>query len=220
MNVGIISKDHLLLNKISEKVDTLLDTSIIQKYNTFDSFLKNRRNFCIDCIFIDLSLENWLEKSKEIKEKFQNIGIVFVSDDLHDSYKVYEVEHISFIFKEDLSYVEQALKLCENRFQNEKFVHFSWKSTLIVQKAKDILYFERDKRRTIIHMKNGETWITYKHIDDFEKEVIEDFIRIHVSFLVNRNHFKTVTRDKIQLVDGTYVPISRKYMKQFKGMYE
>ena len=53
-----------------------------------------------------------------------------------------------------------------------------------------------------------------------EEEVIEDFIRIHVSFLVNRNHFKTVTRDKIQLVDGTYVPISRKYMKQFKGMYE
>ena len=31
---------------------------------------------------------------KEIKDKFQNIGIVFVSDDLHDSYKVYEVEHI------------------------------------------------------------------------------------------------------------------------------
>ena len=57
-------------------------------------------------------------------------------------------------------------------------------------------------------------------VDDFEEEVIEDFIRIHVSFLVNRNHFKTVTRDKIQLVDGTYVPISRKYMKQFKGMYE
>ena len=45
---------------------------------------------------------------------------------------------------EDLSYIEQALRLCENRFQNEKFVHFSWKSTLIVQKAKDILYFERD----------------------------------------------------------------------------
>ena len=220
MNVGIISKDHLLLNKISEKVDTLLDSSIIQKYSTFDGFLKNRRNFCIDCIFIDLSLENWLEKSKEIKEKFQNIGIVFVSDDLHDSYKVYEVEHISFIFKEDLSYVEQALKLCENRFQNEKFVYFSWKSTMIVQKTKDVLYFERDKRRTIIHMINGETWTTYKHIDDFEEEVKDDFIRIHVSFLVNRNHFKTFTIDKVQLVDGTVVPISRKYIKPFKELCE
>ena len=220
MNVGIISKDHLFLNKVSEKIDVLLDKYIIQKYSTFDSFLKNRRNFDIDCIFIDLSLENWLEKSKVIKDKFQNIGIVFVSDDLHDSYKVYEVEHISFIFKEDLSYVEQALKLCENRFQNEKFVHFSWKSTLIVQKAKDILYFERDKRRTIIHMINGETWTTYKHIDDFEEEVKDDFIRIHVSFLVNRNHFKTFTRDKVQLVDGTVVPISRKYIKPFKELCE
>ena len=150
----------------------------------------------------------------------QNIGIVFVSDDLHDSYKVYEVEHISFIFKEDLYYVEQALKLCENRFQNEKFIHFSWKSTMIVQKTKDVLYFERDKRRTIIHMINGETWTTYKHIDDFEEEVIEDFIRIHVSFLVNRNHFKTFTRDKVQLVDGTVVPISRKYIKPFKELCE
>ena len=220
MNVGIISKDHLFLNKVSEKIDVLLDKYIIQKYSTFDSFLKNRRNFCIDCIFIDLSLENWLEKSKEIKEKFQNIGIVFVSDDLHDSYKVYEVEHISFIFKEDLSYVEQALKLCENRFQNEKFVYFSWKSTMIVQKTKDVLYFERDKRRTIIHMINGETWTTYKHIDDFEEEVKDDFIRIHVSFLVNRNHFKTFTRDKVQLVDGTVVPISRKYIKPFKELCE
>ena len=220
MNVGIISKDHLLLNKISEKVDTLLDSSIIQKYSTFDSFLKNRRNFDIDCIFIDLSLENWLEKSKVIKDKFQNIGIVFVSDDLHDSYKVYEVEHISFIYKEDLSYIEQALRLCENRFQNEKFIHFSWKSTMIVQKTKDVLYFERDKRRTIIHMINGETWTTYKHIDDFEEEVKDDFIRIHVSFLVNRNHFKTFTRDKVQLVDGTVVPISRKYIKPFKELCE
>ena len=154
MNVGIISKDHLFLNKVSEKIDVLLDKYIIQKYSTFDSFLKNRRNFDIDCIFIDLSLENLLEKSKVIKDKFQNIGIVFVSDDLHDSYKVYEVEHISFIYKEDLSYIEQALILCENRFQNEKFIHFSWKSTMIVQKTKDVLYFERDKRRTIIHMIN------------------------------------------------------------------
>ena len=220
MNVGIISKDHLFLNKVSEKIDVLLDKYIIQKYSTFDSFLKNRRNFDIDCIFIDLSLENWLEKSKEIKEKFQNIGIVFVSDDLHDSYKVYEVEHISFIYKEDLSYIEQALRLCENRFQNEKFIHFSWKSTMIVQKTKDVLYFERDKRRTIIHMINGETWTTYKHIDDFEEEVKDDFIRIHVSFLVNRNHFKTFTRDKVQLVDGTVVPISRKYIKPFKELCE
>ena len=220
MNVGIISKDHLFLNKVSEKIDVLLDKYIIQKYSTFDSFLKNRRNFCIDCIFIDLSLENWLEKSKVIKDKFQNIGIVFVSDDLHDSYKVYEVEHISFIYKEDLSYIEQALRLCENRFQNEKFIHFSWKSTMIVQKTKDVLYFERDKRRTIIHMINGETWTTYKHIDDFEEEVKDDFIRIHVSFLVNRNHFKTFTRDKVQLVDGTVVPISRKYIKPFKELCE
>ena len=220
MNVGIISKDHLFLNKVSEKIDVLLDKYIIQKYSTFDSFLKNRRNFDIDCIFIDLSLENWLEKSKVIKDKFQNIGIVFVSDDLHDSYKVYEVEHISFIYKEDLSYIEQALRLCENRFQNEKFIHFSWKSTMIVQKTKDVLYFERDKRRTIIHMKNGETWTTYKHIDDFEEEVKDDFIRIHVSFLVNRNHFKTFTRDKVQLVDGTVVPISRKYIKPFKELCE
>ena len=220
MNVGIISKDHLFLNKVSEKIDVLLDKYIIQKYSTFDSFLKNRRNFDIDCIFIDLSLENWLEKSKVIKDKFQNIGIVFVSDDLHDSYKVYEVEHISFIYKEDLSYIEQALILCENRFQNEKFIHFSWKSTMIVQKTKDVLYFERDKRRTIIHMINGETWTTYKHIDDFEEEVKDDFIRIHVSFLVNRNHFKTFTRDKVQLVDGTVVPISRKYIKPFKELCE
>ncbi len=220
MNVGIISKDHLFLNKVSEKIDVLLDKYIIQKYSTFDSFLKNRRNFDIDCIFIDLSLENWLEKSKVIKDKFQNIGIVFVSDDLHDSYKVYEVEHISFIYKEDLSYIEQALRLCENRFQNEKFIHFSWKSTMIVQKTKDVLYFERDKRRTIIHMINGETWTTYKHIDDFEEEVKDDFIRIHVSFLVNRNHFKTFTRDKVQLVDGTVVPISRKYIKPFKELCE
>ena len=220
MNVGIISKDHLFLNKVSEKIDVLLDKYIIQKYSTFDSFLKNRRNFDIDCIFIDLSLENWLEKSKVIKDKFQNIGIVFVSDDLHDSYKVYEVEHISFIYKEDLSYIEQALRLCENRFQNEKFIHFSWKSTMIVQKTKDVLYFERDKRITIIHMINGETWTTYKHIDDFEEEVKDDFIRIHVSFLVNRNHFKTFTRDKVQLVDGTVVPISRKYIKPFKELCE
>ena len=126
MNVGIISKDHLFLNKVSEKIDVLLDKYIIQKYSTFDSFLKNRRNFDIDCIFIDLSLENWLEKSKVIKDKFQNIGIVFVSDDLHDSYKVYEVE---------MKYVPLHI-LYKNRVNHHSKIRFQYSETFLL-----FLYF-------------------------------------------------------------------------------
>ncbi|MGM9947039.1 LytR/AlgR family response regulator transcription factor [Floccifex sp.] len=221
MNIGIISSDRFVVKQIERELDSVVKKYIIQKYGTFNSYMNHRRNFEMDCLFIDVDLEGWLENSREIATDFKNVKIIFVGSNLEDSYKVYEVEHIAFVYKDRLDYLDNAIRsfLWAYKYNDEDYVRYSWKNTIYVQKARDIIYFERDKRKTIIHLVDGTERITYKHVDDFMEELDDSFIRVHNSFLLNSRYFKSYTREKVKMINDALIPISRKYSKDFRNRF-
>ena len=106
------------------------------------------------------------------------------------------------------------------RSHGETFFVYQSPTRIYKERISDIIYFERDKRKTMVHMMDGTEYTTYKHIDEFEKTVSDDFMRIHFSYLVNLQYVKEYHRNHLFLSDDSFVPISRKYEKGVKEYFE
>ncbi|MGN1277766.1 MAG: LytR/AlgR family response regulator transcription factor [Floccifex sp.] len=213
MNIGVISNDRNMFSLIEDNVRKVFDQYIFQKYRSFTDFNYYRKSFELDCLFVDIDLESWLEGTKRIKKQFQNMKIIFFGSQLEESYKTYEIDHVSFIYKNDLSYIQNTLHSL-NIFNDEnQYCTFNWKDRHFIKNIKDILYFERDLRKTLIYMNSGDVFETYKHLDEFKKECA-DYKRIHVKYLVNPIYIKEYTCTHVILQNDIQLPISRRYQDE------
>lgn len=77
-----------------------------------------------------------------------------------------------------------------------------------------ILCFYSQKRMVYIHTTQGELGPIPKPLDHLEPILAQGrFLRVHQSFLVNRNHLSSLDRSAhvLRLADGYEVPVSRTY---------
>lgn len=84
-------------------------------------------------------------------------------------------------------------------------------------KVKDILYIESQRPRIKVVLSYDEL-LTRKKLDELEeefKEVTSDFVRIHKSYLINLCHIREYTSKTVTMMNGTELPIRRKYLENF-----
>lgn len=101
-------------------------------------------------------------------------------------------------------------------------VPFGHKTNFILKE--NIAFIEVSGKRSIINAKSGQ-WATYKPLEELEKQLNNDFIRVHRSFLVNINQIKTVQAVydrtyEIELWDYTQkIPMSRNAYNKYKYLF-
>jgi len=74
----------------------------------------------------------------------------------------------------------------------------------------DIIRLEAMGNYTTFHTGEGKVLVT-KTLKEFEKILSDDFIRVHQSHLVNRNHIKSYVKTEggyLKMKDGSDVPVS------------
>ena len=81
----------------------------------------------------------------------------------------------------EISTIEQPLILCIKSYGDYRYID-----------AKDICYFQADNNSTDIHLNNGEMVTAFKTLKHFEGILSHPFIRIHNSYIVNRNHISRI----------------------------
>ncbi len=75
----------------------------------------------------------------------------------------------------------------------------------------EILYIKADNLTSIIILED-ERFSVREGISDLEKRLSQKFLRIHRSYLVNRNHVRSLERFRVQIRNGDWIPIpERKY---------
>ncbi len=74
----------------------------------------------------------------------------------------------------------------------------------------NILYIESLSDYVQIHLETGETVTTREKISALVEKLPDHFIRIHRSFLVNKNMIDTYSKEEV-IVKGQELPISRSY---------
>ena len=88
-----------------------------------------------------------------------------------------------------------------DKARTERFC-YQRESKVYIVPIQDIIYFESSRRIVKIYT-NGGTDIFYSRLNDIEKTISGDFIRIHQSYLVNPRYIASLNGSEIQLTNGS-----------------
>lgn len=79
-------------------------------------------------------------------------------------------------------------------------------------KLPDIFFFEADRNYTTVYYLNGHRDVYTLPLKRFHEFLLHEpnFVRIHKSYLVNRQFIKTIARDHVRLYNGKQLPLARR----------
>lgn len=107
------------------------------------------------------------------------------------------------LLQERIPSIEQPLVLCIKSYGDYRYID-----------ARDICYFQADNNSTDIHLNNGEMITAFKTLKYFEGILPHPFVRIHNSYIVNRNCISRIhTGNAVCYIKNTTVkiPFSKSY---------
>jgi DNA-binding LytR/AlgR family response regulator len=122
---------------------------------------------------------------------------------LEKSPKLLEEQDSNSLLKAGIPNIEQPLILCVKSYGDYRYID-----------ARDICYLQADNNSTDIHLNNGEMITAFKTLKHFEGVLSHPFVRIHNSYIVNRNCISRIhTGNSVCYIKNTTVklPFSKSY---------
>lgn len=175
----------------------------------------------LDILFLDIELFKMtgIEVGGYIREQLDDMGmqIVYISGKASYARQLFRTQPLDFLVKpisvsqiEDV--LERALRVIKRK--NEKFEFRLGKDYYYVPMG-EIVYFGSEGRKVkIVTLK--ETFSFYGRLRETAKELPEDFIVIHKSYIVNREYIFRYTYEMVELVNGILLTISPANRKQVR----
>lgn len=196
-----------------------------------ENFTKAIQDVCaFDIIFMDIEMAdmNGITAGYVLRENDENdlVQLIYVSS--HEEYhlQLFDVQPAGFIkkpidpelFKHKLvSTIEKVIRKLQQGKKNFLSLHQKGKEFLIPYR--NIIYLESNRRRIILHTCNDplDFYSTLK--EEEQKLPVNNFVRIHQSYIVNFYFIKEISNQRVVLINGEALPISAKYSTDFKKKY-
>ena len=206
-----------LLDQYSKEKNVHFD---IQTFENGDSFLlrfKSQYDFII--LDINLSAMNGIDVARTIREKDEEVIIMFATNLAKYATRGYEVDAIDFVLK-PLTYASFYLRLekvMKKLFKkNDYFIVVPSDGGFNKVSINDVLYIEVIAHDIIFHLSNGQELMTSGTLKKYEEQLKKYwFIRCNSCYLVNATKIKRVEKLEIQLVNDEVVAISHPKRKLF-----
>lgn len=172
----------------------------------------------IDLLVLDIEMDgmNGLELAHLLREKNQDIKLLFVTGYTDYMADGYEVSAMDYILKPvDRKKLHRVLNRFKKSIPKKE-------ETLVIETAEekvkinqaDIMYLEADGHRTIVKLMDKK-YEALEGIGVFKEKVSADlFVQSHRSYLVNLDHIKRISKTDIYMDDHTLVPVSRRLYKK------
>ncbi len=90
-------------------------------------------------------------------------------------------EQPTYVVQHETATVSQPLILCIKSYGDYRYID-----------ARDICYLQADNNSTDIHLNTGETVTAFKTLKHFENVLSFPFVRIHNSYIINRNYIARI----------------------------
>lgn len=178
----------------------------------------------MDLFILDVEMPevNGLELAKVIRERFEEVPIIFITGFKDYAYEAFGVTAFDYILK-PLNY-EQFTRMItkivfyiqEKREKQSHFLTFQTKLESVSISYSKIYYFEKQLRKVRIVHTNGDytTYLTNKELEKLLKPSV--FIRCHQSYYVNINHVSYYRDQCVYLHNKDYLSVSKAYIKTLK----
>lgn len=226
LKIGLCEDNEIQHNQILSFLETIsLPKHTINSfykgndlYNSIQEAMKDKEPYDIVIMDIDLPDGNGIKFSKQINVFSPHTIIIYMTS--YEDYvsDVYDTEHIYFILKKNYQkYLPHALSLANDALNKQRRASLKifWNKEEYNILQKDIFYMERQLRTTMI-MTPTQTYSTSEKLADLLERLEDSFALCHRSYIINLKMVQEITKDSALLVDGTSIPISRRYYSSLK----
>lgn len=209
-----------LIKQATDELELIVQLSIFSSGEQFLFELEDYPN--LDLVFLDIEMNkiNGLEVAQAIREKDSDMTIVFATAFAEYAVQGYEVQALDYLLKP--IQVPQLIKVfqrhIERKPQIKESITIEVDGQLIKLLLEDIVYVEVIKRECYIHLIN-QTFIVNKSLKVLAKELDNDFIKTHRSYLVNVAHIEGLLKADVELSNGEIIPVSRRLTKDVQEAF-
>lgn len=167
----------------------------------------------LDILFLDIELFKMtgIEVGSYIRNQLDNMGmqIVYISGKASYAQQLFKTQPLDFLVKPILrqqinDVMDMAVRIIKKR--NERFEFHQGKDYYYVPMG-DIVYLESEGRKVKVATLKT-TFEYYGRLKDAAKQLSEDFIMIHQSYIINKEYVFRYAYEMVELVDGTILTIS------------
>lgn len=210
--------EQSLLN-LSKKYGISIETDV---FNSGEDLIKTIKETFYDVIFLDIKMKDLsgIDISRIIRNTMGNeaIQIIYISGNTEYAIEVFEYDPFHFLPKPlNNEKIENAfVKLIHKlRLKSEAFTYKVGHDSVKVA-IKDILYFESNKRKIIIHYSDKKDEF-YGSLENILQQLGKyNFLHIHKSYLVNPVHVHKCTYESVEMSNHVVLPIAQSKRKEIR----
>jgi DNA-binding LytR/AlgR family response regulator len=223
-----IDDEPLALKQIGAYIEKTPFLSLTALCNSAIDALEIITSDKTDLIFVDINMPdlNGMDFVKSLKEK---PGIIFTTAYSEYALEGFKVDAIDYLLK-PISYndflraVNKAKLLLRSPEQRNDVArassdHLFVKSEYKIMRIElsDIKYIESMHEYVRIHLVNEKPVMTLISMKTIEEQLPEErFMRVHRSYIVNKEKIKIVERNRIIFDNNVYIPVSDQYKAAFQ----
>lgn len=177
------------------------------KTNTYDLFI-------LDIEYADIT---GIEIAEAIREENFTCPIIFITcfnEYMERAFKVNTFDYILKPVTKDKLYPALNRTIKYLNLDDSKFT-FTFNKVFYSLPHSEIIYFEKNKRRVLIHTASN-TYETLLQTNALLSKINDNFVQVHTSFIVNARYIKKVSSNTITAnlneKKTVEIPISRKFI--------
>jgi len=222
LKIAVCDDESVVCRQIAEQIQCVYPSFQVQEYFSGEELLRDAAQFQI--IFLDIRLGgmNGMETARQIRKNSSKAVLIFLTALEEYVFQAFDVEAFHYLlkpFKKEKFFrvMELAVKkaedgLSENRGQRSIVI----KAGAVTRKINidTIIYAEVQNRKVTVHTADGSLEY-YGKLSELLKELGENFISPHRSYLVNFSYIDTISGNTIILVTKEEIPLSRAMKKEF-----
>lgn len=220
----IASQIEAFLFDLGQKQEILLETDVFYSGRALEEQVVHGKRY--DIIYLDIQMENGdgIAAAEAIREKDETALLIYVSGYEKYMMELFRLDVLAFLKKpiDPARFEKVFLEACRRINRQRFYFTYHYKNAEYKVPCTDIVYFESNGRKIIIHRREADAESFNGKLSEVEAQLNAGkipFLRIHKSYFVSYHYIKARTKTEITLTDGTKLPISKDRGSRFGQQY-
>lgn len=207
-----ILEDEIITQEVLKETLEILGCFVCGMETHAEKALEEIQQLDLDLVILDINVDGdktgiWLGNQLEIPI----IYLTAFSDleNIRNAVKTNPISYLQKPFKESDLLV--AVELVKNKLKAKKQLTIKENNLTININIDDILFAKKEDHYIIIHLQDAKKVIR-STISEFLEKVTDDFVQVHRSYVINKNHVTAHSKKMIKIND-VEIPISNSFSK-------